>query len=450
MSKTTQQITIVVLVFALLLSSYSVLTILRIDSLREKEIQDLNSKASEADQKIREILTNIDDLSSKLDNLEEIMQSLETLSKDLNTIQSHINESSGEIGDLSIEFEILEETLSNVTDKLETFEIIISDFEEEMGNISKASPAIVYESARKSVVIIRAGTVQGSGFIWKTRNYILTNWHVVNETDTVTVEFYDGTRRSANVLGLDAYSDVAVLSISNVPEEAVPLELGDCSEIYVGQQVVAIGNPLGYSGSLSSGFISQVNERIDLSPLIVPVIQLDVTIAPGSSGGPLLDLDGYVLGITNAGTFYGFNFAVPANMVERVAESIVATGEFRHPLVGFWGILLTPEIIEEYNLVNVDTYQNGILIFDVMQGLPAAEAGLRPVEETIDTQGLPGYIAHDIIISVDGILIRTWSEWDVYFAEKVSPEQIITLGVLRDGVLKEVELVTTYREPYEA
>ena len=272
---------------------------------------------------------------------------------------------------------------------------------------------------------------------------------MVNETDTVTVEFYDGTRRSATVLGLDAYSDVAVLSISGVPEEAVPLELGNSSEVYIGQQVVAIGNPLGYSGSLSSGFISQVNEKIDLPPLIIPVLQLDVTIAPGSSGGPLLDLQGNVLGITNAGTFYGFNFAVPSNMVERVAESILATGEFRHPLAGFWGVLLTPEVVEDYNLVNVDIYQNGILIFDVMEGYPAAEAGLRPAEDTVDDEGFPGYIARDIIVAVDGITIRFWSEWDVYFAEEVSPDQTIILTVIRDGSLEEVELVTTYREQYE-
>jgi S1-C subfamily serine protease len=192
-----------------------------------------------------------------------------------------------------------------------------------------------------------------------------------------------------------------------------------------------------------------MNEKIDLPPLIVPVLQLDVTIAPGSSGGPLLDLHGNVLGITNAGTFYGFNFAVPSNVVRRVAESITATGEFRHPLVGFWGVLLTPEVVEDYNLVNVDMYQHGILILDVMEGFPAAEVGLRPAEDTVDEDGLPGYIAMDIIVAVDGITIKIWSDWDVYFAEEVSPDQTIILTMLRDDSLEEVELVTTYRDQYE-
>jgi len=449
MSQRNQQLSSAILVIALLLSSYSVYVVYRTDNIRKGEIEELRSEADEADLRISGMLSNLESLSTEIENLSNITQGLEDLSVDLEEIKDLVGESGGDIDALRTDFEALTESLTGVSEELARVEEIIAAFEEEIAGISTATPASVYESARKSVVIIRADTVQGSGFVWRTQNHILTNWHVVNETDTVTVEFYDGTRRPATVLGLDAYSDVAVLSISGVPDEAVPLELGNSSEIYIGQQVVAIGNPLGYSGSLSSGVISQMNERIDLPPLIIPVLQIDVTIAPGSSGGPLLDLHGNVLGITNAGTFYGFNFAVPSNVVKRVAESMLATGEYRHPLVGFWGVMLTPEVVEEYNFVNVDMYQNGILIFEVMEGYPADDAGLRPVEDTVDDEGLPGYIARDIIVAVDGITIRLWSEWDIYFAEKVSPDQTIILTVLRDGSLEEVELVTTYREPYE-
>jgi S1-C subfamily serine protease len=449
MSQRGQQISTAVLVVALLLSSYSVYIVYRTDNLRKGEIEDLRSEADETDLRISDILSNLEGLSTEIENLSNIEQGLESLSAELETIKDLVGESGGDIDALRTDFEALTASLTGVSEELTSLEESLAGFEEEMAGISTATPASVYESARKSVVLIRADTVQGTGFVWRSQNYILTNWHVVNETDTVTVEFYDGTRRSATVLGLDAYSDVAVLSISGVPDEAVPLALGNSSAIYIGQQVVAIGNPLGYSGSLSSGVISQVNEKIDLPPLIIPVLQLDVTIAPGSSGGPLLDLHGNVLGITNAGTFYGFNFAVPSNVVKRVAESILATGEFRHPLVGFFGLLLTPEVVEEYNLVNVDIYQNGIAIFDVMEGYPAAEAGLRPVEDTIDDEGLPGFIARDIIVAVDGITIRVWSDWDVYFTEKISPDQTIVLTLLRDGSREEVELVTTYRDPYE-
>jgi len=449
MSQRNQQLSSTILVIALILSSYSVYIVYRTDNLRKTEIEELRSEADEADLRISDILSNLESLSTEIENLSNITQGLENLSEDLEEIKALVGESGGDIDALRTDFEALTESLTGVSEELTRVEEIIAGFEEEIAGISTATPASVYESARKSVVIIRADTVQGSGFVWKTQNHILTNWHVVNETDTVTVEFYDGTRRPATVLGLDAYSDVAVLSISGVPDEAVPLELGNSSEIYIGQQVVAIGNPLGYSGSLSSGVISQMNERIDLPPLIIPVLQIDVTIAPGSSGGPLLDLNGNVLGITNAGTFYGFNFAVPSNVVKRVAESMLATGEYRHPLVGFWGVILTPEVVEDYNLVNVDLYQNGMLIFEVMEGYPADDAGLRPVEDTVDDEGLPGYIARDIIVAVDGITIRIWSEWDIYFAEKVSPDQTIILTLLRDGSLEDVELVTTYRDPYE-
>jgi len=449
MSQRSQQVSTALLVIALILSSYSVYIVYRTDNLRRNEIEDLRSEADETDLRISGILSSLESLSTEIEDLSNIKQGLENLSADLEEIKVLVGESGGDIDALRTDFKALSESLTGVSEELTSVEEVLAGFEEEIAGISTATPASVYESARKSVVLIRADTVQGSGFVWRTPNYILTNWHVVNETDTVTVEFYDGTRRPATVLGLDAYSDVAVLSISGVPDEAVPLELGNSSAIFIGQQVVAIGNPLGYSGSLSSGVISQVNEKIDLPPLIIPVLQLDVTIAPGSSGGPLLDLHGNVLGITNAGTFYGFNFAVPSNVVERVAESILATGEFRHPLVGFWGVLLTPDVVEEFNLVNVDVYQNGIVIFDVMEGYPAAEAGLRPAEDTIDDEGLPGFITRDIIVAVDGITIRVWSAWDVYFAEEVSPDQTIVLTLLRDGSLEEVELVTTYRDPYE-
>jgi S1-C subfamily serine protease len=449
MSQRGQQISTAVLVVALLLSSYSVYIVYRTDNLRKGEIEDLRSEADETDLRISEIFSTLEGLSTEIENLSNLEQGLESLLAELETIKDLVGERGGDIDALRTDFEALTESLTGVSEELTSLEESLTGFEEEMAGISTATPASVYESARKSVVLIRADTVQGTGFVWRSQNFILTNWHVVNETDTVTVEFYDGTRRSATVLGLDAYSDVAVLSISGVPDEAVPLELGNSSAIYIGQQVVAIGNPLGYSGSLSSGVISQVNEKIDLPPLIIPVLQLDVTIAPGSSGGPLLDLHGNVLGITNAGTFYGFNFAVPSNVVNRVAESILATGEFRHPLVGFFGLLLTPDVVEEFNLVNVDVYQNGIAIFDVMEGYPAAEAGLRPAEDTIDDEGLPGFITRDIIVAVDGITLRVWSDWDVYFAEEVSPDQTIVLTLLRDGSLEEVELVTTYRDPYE-
>jgi S1-C subfamily serine protease len=164
-----------------------------------------------------------------------------------------------------------------------------------------------------------------------------------------------------------------------------------------------------------------------LPPLIVPVLQLDITIAPGSSGGPLLDLYGNVVGITNAGTLYGFNFAVPSNIVKRVASSLIESGYYRHPLVGFWIVELTPESIRELNILNVEPFQTGLLVWDVMENYPAADAGLRGVVETQAPDGSTGYIARDIVLAVDGHPTPTLAEWSIYVEENVSPLQTITL-----------------------
>jgi len=212
---------------------------------------------------------------------------------------------------------------------------------------------------------------------------------------------------------------------------------------------VAVGNPLGLTGSLSSGYISQVNKMIELEPIIVPVLQLDITIAPGSSGGPLLDLSGDVVGITNAGTAYGFNFAVPSNIVSRVARSLIEVGEYRHPLVGFRGYELTPETIRDLNILNLDPFQTGLLIWEVIPDSPAAKAGLSGVGETEDQTGRTAYIARDIILAVDDRLVRTFADWSPYIEEHVSAGQTITLRLWRSGVTVSVEITTTFREPYQ-
>jgi len=449
MAQKPSRLTTVVVVVAILLSAYNTFLIFNSSNVWNAEIDELRSESAEAEGRIAELESMLGNISSDLDALAEIQEGLETVSSELTSITEMIDSSTGDIEGIRSDLEAVTGKVSEISGDLSALNTSISGLEEAVEGTVGVSPASVYESSRKSVVIIRAETKQGSGFMWRNETYILTNWHVVNETSEVTVEFYDGTRRPATVLGLDAYSDVAVLTVTGAPEEAVPLTLGNSTEIYIGQQVVAIGNPLGYSGSLSSGFISQVNEKIDLPPLIVPVLQLDVTIAPGSSGGPLLDLHGNVLGITNAGTFYGFNFAVPANIARRVANSILDVGYYRHPLVGFWGMILTPEVVEDMNLANVDPYQYGILVLEVMAGYPAEEAGLQAAEETTDSEGNPGYIARDIIVAVDNIQIRTWGDWDVYFAEQVSPDQTIQLTLWRSGEEAEVDLVTTFREPYE-
>ncbi|MEM2969557.1 MAG: PDZ domain-containing protein, partial [Candidatus Bathyarchaeia archaeon] len=192
-------------------------------------------------------------------------------------------------------------------------------------------------------------------------------------------------------------------------------------------------------------------ELIDLIdvPIIVPVVQLDISLAPGNSGGPLLDMSGNVVGITNAGTSYGFNFAIPSNIISRVAASLIEKGYYNHPFVGVYLLELTPEVIKQYNLINVESYQMGLLVWDVIENYPAKEAGLQGVIKTKDSYGQIGYMAKDIILAVDGHPTRTIAEWSVYVEEHVSPGQTITLTVWRSGVITTMNVTATIRPPYD-
>jgi S1-C subfamily serine protease len=336
--------------------------------------------------------------------------------------------------------------LANVTE----IKRLVDELASEVERYFNQTPANIYEAAYRSVVVITTPTRQGSGFLYNTSNMILTNWHVVEGETDIEVQFYDGTRINASLVGLDAYSDVAVLRVASSPSEARPLQLGNSSSLYIGQQVIAIGNPLGLTGSLSSGYVSQVNKIIDLAevPIVIPVIQIDLTLAPGNSGGPLLDMEGNVVGITNAGTNYQFNFAVPSNIVRRVVSSIVEKGYYYHPLIGFELIELTPEVISDLNITNVEPSQAGLLVWQVMPNYPAEAAGIQGVIEAKAPGGTSSYTARDIVLEIDGHPTRTIAEWTVYVEEHVSPGQTVTLTLWRSGLIDTIEVTTTNRPLY--
>lgn len=409
---------------------------------------------------IAELRDDLDDVASSLDGLQDDITSLqgnvsaveEEIADRLEGLETGIQESLDELSSLETSLEDVTGEIqgfnSSLRDELESLSDEVSALDERVEESLERTPTSVYEARKASVVKITTTAGQGSGFMWRGRNYIVTNHHVVDGAEEANIGYYDGSWTLATVVGSDPYSDVAVLRVEEAPVDSEPLTLADSSLIWIGQEAVAIGNPLGSYGALSSGIISQVNERLDIPPIIVPVLQLDVTIAPGSSGGPLFDLDGNVLGITNAGTIYGINFAVSSNIVDRVANSIVEEGVYEHPLVGFFGYVLNPDIVTMLNLQNVDTYQHGIIVMEVMEDYPADEAGLDAAVEITDDQGEPAYIARDIITAIDGIEIRTWGDWDAYIAEHVSPDQGIVLTVWRAGSIETVTLVTAARPEY--
>ena len=372
------------------------------------------------------------------------LQSEQDLQDIIDEMNSKINPVESEQSSLSNQISDILEALSSDNDELR--EIIES--------LQTQSPKDVYETVHKSVVVVRTDSGQGSGFLFEASddNYILTNWHVIEGASEIEVEFYDRTISNAVLIGTDAYSDVAVIMSEKTPIDSKPLRLVNSSNLSIGQQLVAIGNPLGREGSLSSGIVSQINMKLNLEevPILVPVIQIDLTIAPGNSGGPLLDLNGNVVGITNAGTDYGFNFAIPSNIVSRVSSSIIEKGYYNHALVGITQITLTPENIQTNNMKNIKSSQKGMLIISVIEGMPAEDAGLIPAIITYNDDGSINQIdAQDIILAIDNHTIIDDIDWQVYVAEHVSPGQDVILTVLRSGEIIYIEVTPTVREQYQ-
>jgi serine protease Do len=318
----------------------------------------------------------------------------------------------------------------------------IDNLEELVNSLTGTAPSRIYEEARNSVVVIRTNLGQGSGFFYAP-DLILTNYHVIEGASSIEVEYYDRQRTQAFLVGGDPYADVAVIRVEMMRNISA-LTLANSSQALVGQQVIAIGNPLGLTGSLSLGYVAQVNKLTDIYPIIVPVLELDITIAPGSSRGPLLDLSGRVVGITNAGTGHGLNFAVPSNIVARAASSIQANGTYGHPYVGVQLVELTPDYINSNNINNIDPFQSGLMVTLVNPGTPAAEAGLQAA-----ISGSEGVEARDIILAIDGHPILTFEDWAAYVEEQISPGETMLVELWRYGTTVTIPITPTRRPPYE-
>jgi 2-alkenal reductase len=236
----------------------------------------------------------------------------------------------------------------------------------------------------------------------------------------------------AEILGVDDDSDLAVIKVEQMPEDAHPLPLGDSDIVQVGDWAIAIGNPFGLGGSMTLGIISALGRTIPsgVAQFSIPqAIQTDAAINPGNSGGPLLNLDGEVIGVNaqirtggaNANT--GVGFAIPANVVRHVVPSLIANGAFQWPYLGIGGADLNLLIARANNL----DIQQGAYITSVEADGPAGEAGLRGAP-SLDQPMTGG----DIVTEVDGQPIATFDDLLNYIAFK-NPGDQITLTVLRDG-----------------
>ena len=289
----------------------------------------------------------------------------------------------------------------------------------------------------------------GSGFVFDDLGHIITNAHVVESASSVTITFLDGSQYNAQIIGSDKFTDIAVIKVEEKPRYLHPLQMGDSSTLKVGEQVAAIGNPFGLSGSMTSGIVSQIGRLLpsqDTGFSIPNVIQTDAAINPGNSGGPLLNMAGKVMGINTAiqsgtGQSAGIGFAVPSNTILKVVPVLIEEGKYSHPWIGISGKDIYPELAKVRDL----DQSKGFLIVTVVPGSPAEIAGLKGVSE-IKIIGDKEYPADgDIIVSVDGKEVRKISDILIHLQEEKSVGDEMILGILRDGEVMHIILALVER-----
>ncbi|PMP78292.1 MAG: 2-alkenal reductase [Chloroflexus aggregans] len=318
----------------------------------------------------------------------------------------------------------------------------------------EAQIAAVYREAGPSVVNITSRSISydfffnpvprqgsGSGFFYDTAGHIVTNYHVVADADELQVTLADGRTVSAKIVGSDPSNDLAVIKVASPVDEIRPLPIGDSTQVYVGQFVLAIGNPFGLERTLTFGIVSALGRVIE-SPnqrFIGEVIQSDVAINPGNSGGPLLDLTGRVIGVNSAilspsGANAGIGFAISARTVQRVVPVLIREGRYPHPSLGVRVIELTPQRAALFERAGMNLpIKEGLLIAELVEGGPAARAGLRGPQQVgrVGNWMLP--VGGDVIVAINGRSITSSQELLVYLETETQVGETVQVTVIRNG-----------------
>ena len=281
----------------------------------------------------------------------------------------------------------------------------------------------------------------GSGFVWDTLGHIVTNNHVVEGADRITVTFYDDTIVAAKVVGRDPESDLAVVQVEVAAELLRPVQLGDSTQVKVGQLVVTIGNPFGLQSTMTVGIISALGRVLPVDSddpqeaeyTIPDIIQTDAPINPGSSGGVLVNEYGLVMGVTSAiisplGVSIGIGFAIPSVIVQKVVPALIKTRTYKHPWLGINGMSLTSDLA---GAMGLKPTQRGALVTDVMSGSPAEQAGMRGSNREILLEGEPARLGGDVVVAIDTRTVKTFDDLLAYLARATEVGQTVMLTVLR-------------------
>ncbi len=288
---------------------------------------------------------------------------------------------------------------------------------------------------------------EGSGFVWDDDGHIVTNNHVIQGAERVTVTFSDRTEIEAKVIGTDPDSDLAVLELEETKEGSIPAPLGDSDSLKVGQMAVAIGNPFGQQFTMTSGIVSALGRTISSTNSVfsIPeVIQTDAPINPGNSGGPLLDRAGQVIGIntqiiSRSGVSSGIGFSVPINIAKRVIPALIDDGHYEYSWLGITGSSLRSEIAAHMDLPK---HTGGALVIQVSGDSPAEKAGLAGSDATFTIDGVEFPSGGDVIVGIDGTTINRMSDLIAYLVSNTQPGDNVVMEVIR-GDQGRIELDVT-------
>lgn len=335
----------------------------------------------------------------------------------------------------------------------------------------------------------------GSGLVYDKNGHIITNYHVITPNVTtplqvgkavdINVAFNDGTVYPATVVGADPFSDIAVIQVPfDARNKLVPLTFGNSTSLRVGEQVIAIGNPFGLSGSMTEGIISGLGRLIPAteaspspSPQEIPqtpfppspsppttpddqlkqrrqqmlfsipdIIQTDAPINPGNSGGPLLNLEGEVIGMNTAlfsstGNSAGIGFAIPSNTLTKVVPSLITSGFYEHPWIGVSGVDLTPDLAKTMNLKE----PRGFLVTEIIAGSPADKAGVLGGYKLGNVDGREVALGGDVIVAIDNQTIRKFDDVSAYLEGEKHVGDKSNLTVIRNASMQHLNMTLAAR-----
>jgi S1-C subfamily serine protease len=317
--------------------------------------------------------------------------------------------------------------------------------EELIANLyEQASPSVVHITTRVITMSFffgpSASEGTGSGFVWDEVGHIVTNYHVIQNADSIEVKLADDEVVPAVVVGIDPPNDLAVLKVDLPPDRLQPLALGESASLRVGQRAIAIGNPFGLDRTLTVGVVSALGRplQIDRDAYIFNVIQTDAAINPGNSGGPLLNSRGEVIGVNTAvrQDAQGIGFAVPIDTVRRVVPVLIEQGRYPHPWLGMLGYSITPDLARTLDL----PVEQGVLVAQLYRDGPAVAAGIQGAQEQVIIGNRRVLIGGDIITAIDGVPVVSWNSLTEYLSLNTQAGEVVTLTLLRNGRELQVDL----------